>query len=139
MAIICACLPTLKPLVSRIFPRLLATSLQSSGGRGISHSGSRIPQFSAKASHQLSRLDAAHLRGREEDELGLAMDKYSLAASINTTAAPERWSDDNSGMEKGGGHPKTGRITVTTLLDQSFADQDETEIVSQQAEPKHRL
>jgi hypothetical protein len=118
MAIICASLPTLRPLAAFVTPKIsTAFSSIQQYSWGLSKSGPQSMQSSLQSSKGHSHRGTAHRK--EEDEVGFANGGLCPACRTNVVELSQnaRASEDSGVKES-----EAGQIKVTTMLDQQVAE-----------------
>lgn len=81
VGIICACIPTLKPLIKRILPSMITDRSRSETGKDTSFDSQVAPDFPVEPAHRLESiadpvssvqpLPPTQLGGNQEDEMGM--------------------------------------------------------------------
>jgi hypothetical protein len=103
--IICACLPTIKPLVSRFFPRLLSTNrirrgTQLSNTYGTTPAGRMIPLSHNDSSWRTTTTVQAGHKAQQDMETGRSTDKNGNDIYVMTSMAQDVERKSEVGSEK---------------------------------------
>ncbi|KAH6869522.1 hypothetical protein B0T10DRAFT_523655 [Thelonectria olida] len=145
IAVIAACLPTLRPIFSKMMPRLFGSSTGRSHGQSqygpyiqtpSSHCLANMPKMRTGTS-AISKPDST-IRQHESDSVQLSTHNfessplpagYSVSVSITGGEKESRYSGDTEALHSGEEHDEiTGGIHTTTVVMQHVAKEKETEV-----------